>query len=64
MMCRIRDGINDWIATVAMLPRDESEYVKTSNSAVWTNTRIRTGYAVPERHIIKHTPLVIASIAK
>ncbi len=34
MMCRIRDGIIYWIATVAMLPRDESEYVKTSVSAV------------------------------
>ena len=34
--------------------RDESEYVKTSDSAVLTNTRIRTGYAVPERHIMEH----------
>ena len=34
ILCRIRDGIIYWIATVAALPRDESEYVKTSNSAV------------------------------
>ena len=43
ILCRYATSFIYWIATPSAMARNESEYVKTSASAVWTNTRIRTG---------------------